>query len=171
MHPLGVKSSNFFWESMPPDPPRWLMVLFPKAWVPSLLIGILHPWKNLYKSVKLKTVVMDQQVASVKGEVAHLQSEMITKIQPLVDAVVRIETTVQQLQGFGEMALMVQTLQAASYSGTFIWKIPKVQRRRGEVRLGRTVSLHSICSILHWSPWIQDVPGAVHGWRWKWKGH
>ena len=41
------------------------------------------------------------------------------------------------------MALMVQTLQATSYSGTFIWKIPEVQRRRGEARSGRTVSLYS----------------------------
>ena len=50
----------------------------------------------------------------------------------------------QQLQeGFGEMALMVQTLRATSYSGTFIWKIPEVQRRRDEARSGRTVSLYS----------------------------
>ena len=34
-------------------------------------------------------------------------------------------------------------LQATSYSGTFIWKIPEVQRRRGEARSGRTVSLYS----------------------------
>ena len=38
---------------------------------------------------------------------------------------------------------MVQTLQATSYSGTFIWKIPEVQRRRGEARSGKTVSLYS----------------------------
>ena len=100
--------------------------------------------RDLEKSVELKTVVMDQQVASIKSEVAHLQSEMTTKMQPLIDSVVRVETTIQQLQeGFGEMALMVQTLQATSYSGTFIWKIPEVQRRRGEARSGRTVSLYS----------------------------
>ena len=93
---------------------------------------------------ELKTVVMDQQLASIKSEVAHLQSEMATKMQLLIDAVVRTETTIQQLQeGFGEMALMVQTLQVTSYSGTFIWKIPEVQRRRGEARSGRTVSLYS----------------------------
>ena len=77
---------------------------------------------------------------------------MTTKMQPLIDAVVRIdlETTVQQLQeGFGEMALMVQTLQANSHSGTFIWKIPKVQRRRGEARSGRIVSLYSAPFYAH----------------------
>ena len=80
----------------------------------------------------------------MKSEAAHLQSEMATKLQPLIDSIVRVETTIPQLQeGFGEMALMVQTLQATSYSGTFIWKIPEVQRRRGEARSGRTVSLYS----------------------------
>ena len=87
---------------------------------------------------------MDQQFASLKNGVSRLQSEVTTKMQPLVDAVLRAETTLQQLQeGFGEMALMVQTLQATSYSGTFIWKIPEVQRRRSEARSGRTVSLYS----------------------------
>ena len=91
-----------------------------------------------------KITTMEQQVASLKTDTAHLQSEVTTKLKPLIDSVVRVETTIQQLQeGFGEMALMVQTLQATSYSGTFIWKIPEVQRRRGEARSGRTVSLYS----------------------------
>ena len=100
--------------------------------------------KDLEQSIEIKRTEMDQQMASLKSDVAHLQSEMATKMQPLIDSVVRVETTIQQLQeGFGEMALMVQTLQATSYSGTFIWKIPEVQRRRGEARSGRTVSLYS----------------------------
>ena len=70
---------------------------------------------------------------------------MVTKMQPLIDAVVRVEKTIQQLQeGFREMALMVQTLQAASYNGTVIWKISKVQRRRGEARSRRKVLLYSV---------------------------
>ena len=100
--------------------------------------------KEREQVIDSKITAVDHQVATVKGEVAHLQSEMATKLQPLIDAVMRAETTIQQLQeGFGEMALMVQTLQATSYSGTFIWKIPEVQRRRGEARSGRTVSLYS----------------------------
>ena len=91
-----------------------------------------------------KVTTIEQQVAALKSDTAHLQSEVATKLQPLIDSVVRVETTIQQLQeGFGEMALMVQTLQATSYSGIFIWKIPEVQRRRGEARSGRTVSLYS----------------------------
>ena len=39
------------------------------------------------------------------------QSEMTAKVQPLIDAVVRAETTLQQLQeGFGEMAVVACTM-------------------------------------------------------------
>ena len=100
--------------------------------------------KELEQVFETKTTAIGQQVVSLKGELSHLQSEVTTKIQPLIDVIVRVETTLQQLQeGFGEMALMVQTLQATSYSGIFIWKIPEVRRRRGEARSGRTVSLYS----------------------------
>ena len=100
--------------------------------------------KELEQAIDARITGTEQQVASLKRDTAHLQSEISTKLQPLIDAVVRVETTIQQLQeGLGTMALMVQTLQATSYSGIFIWKIPEVQRRRGEARSGRTVSLYS----------------------------
>ena len=100
--------------------------------------------KDLEQSIVSKNAEISQQLASLKNDLTRLQSDVTTKMQPLVDAVLRAETTLQQLQeGFGEMALMVQTLQATSYSGTFIWKIPEVQRRRTEARSGRTVSLYS----------------------------
>ena len=69
----------------------------------------------------------------------------VTSITPIYEAVTRLETTALQLQeGFNEMALMVQTLQATSYNGTFIWKIPENQRHRHEAVTGRTVSLYSV---------------------------
>ena len=68
--------------------------------------------KELEQVMDAKITTIEQQVASLKSDTAHLQSEMTTKFQPLIDSVVRVETTIQQLQeGFGEMALMVQTLQ------------------------------------------------------------
>ena len=100
--------------------------------------------KDLEHSVGAKIAAIEQQLASTRSEVAGLQSELSTKMQPLVNSVARVDTTIQQLrEGFGEMALMVQTLQATSYCGTFIWKIPEVQRRRSEARSGITVSLYS----------------------------
>jgi hypothetical protein len=74
-------------------------------------------------------------------ENVEVLSKVITKVQFLTDAVVRAETTIQRVQQ--DFERVVQTLQATSYSGTFIWKIPEVQRRRGEARSGRTVSLYS----------------------------
>ena len=38
---------------------------------------------------------------------------------------------------------LFKMMQTASYSGTFIWKITEVQRKRDEARSGRTLSLYS----------------------------
>ena len=86
----------------------------------------------------------DKQIASLRSEIHQLKSELVTRMEPVVQAVMKLETAVQQLQdGFGEMALLVQTLQATSYSGVFVWKIPEVARRRQEAKTGRTISLYS----------------------------
>jgi hypothetical protein len=87
----------------------------------------------------------EKQIAALQHEIHTLRNELMSHVQnPVVQSVVKLETTIQQLQdGFGEMALLVQTLQATSYSGVFIWKIPEVTRRRHEARVGRTLSLYS----------------------------
>ena len=73
--------------------------------------------KELEQAMAMRISAMDQKVASIKSELAHVQSEMAAKMQPLIDAVVRVERTIEQFQeGFGEMVLMVQTLQV-DYAG------------------------------------------------------
>ena len=42
-----------------------------------------------------------------------------------------------------EMDVTLQTIQATTYDGKFIWKFPEVLRRRNEARSGKTVSLYS----------------------------
>ena len=37
----------------------------------------------------------------------------------------------------------MQTLQATSYSGVYIWKVPELTRRRRDAVLGKTISLYS----------------------------
>ena len=91
---------------------------------------------------------LNSQISVLKRKIAQLERSLVEfqaeKLQPVVDAMVKVESTIQQLQeGFSEMALMVQTLQATSYSGTFIWKIPEVKRRRNEAKAGKTISLYS----------------------------
>ena len=83
-------------------------------------------------------------ITQCNRDIDKLRNELMSHIQPMVQAMMKVETVVQQLQdGFGEMALLVQTLQATSYSGVFVWKVPEVTRRRHEARMGRTISLYS----------------------------
>ena len=83
-------------------------------------------------------------LTQLDGELKKLREEMNSRLQPLLASMVKMESAVAQLQeGFGEMALIVQSLQATSYNGCFIWKIPEVSRRRREAKLGKVISLYS----------------------------
>ena len=100
--------------------------------------------KQTFKKVEQEIMALKRQNSDLKSEVNQFKNEMSLKIQPVKDAVVKAESATQHLQeGFAEMALMVQTLQATSYNGVFIWKIPEIQRRRHEAKIGKTVSLYS----------------------------
>ena len=91
-----------------------------------------------YKDLK------SQVMATLNSQIAQLKSEMTARLQPVLDTVVKSESAILQLQdGLSEVSLLLQTLQAASYDGTFIWKIPEVTRRRQEAKAGKTVSLYS----------------------------
>ena len=99
---------------------------------------------KLEEAVREKVRILELEIAHKNEEAKQVREEMSSKIQSLVEAVMKMESAVKQLQeGFGEMALLVQTLQATSYNGVFIWKIPEVQRRRQEAKIGRTISLYS----------------------------
>ena len=101
-------------------------------------------FRNIEKTLDTRIQTLTQQNSDLKSEVNQVRMEISLKLQPVVDAVVKTESAIQHLQeGFSEMALMVQTLQATSYNGAFIWKIPEIQRRRHEAKIGKTVSLYS----------------------------
>ena len=51
--------------------------------------------KELQQAMDAKITTIEQQVAALKSDTAHLQSEVATKLQPLIDSVVRVETTIQ----------------------------------------------------------------------------
>ena len=51
---------------------------------------------------------------------------------------------IEELQtNYADLMLIVQSLQATSYNGKYIWKIPEVARRWGEAKDGKTLSLYS----------------------------
>ena len=96
------------------------------------------------KAIDSKHMTLAQQISDLKSEINHVHREISVKMQPLIATVSQAETAIQNLQGgFSELALMVQTLQATSYDGSFIWKIPEIQRRRHEAKIGKTISLYS----------------------------
>ena len=55
-----------------------------------------------------------------------------------------LQRAMKELQDYyNDLALSVQTLQATSYSGIYIWKVPELTRRRRDAVLGKTISLYS----------------------------
>ncbi len=87
---------------------------------------------------------LSKQISDLRSEINHMNREISVQLQPVASAVGKAENAIQNLQeGFSELAIMVQTLQATSYSGSFIWKILDVQRRRHEAKIGKTISLYS----------------------------
>ena len=60
------------------------------------------------------------------------------------EAITKLQHAVKELQDYySDLALSVQTLQATSYSGVYIWKVPELTRRRRDAVLGKTISLYS----------------------------
>ncbi len=98
----------------------------------------------MIKEIEDKLTVHAQEISDLRSEINYVLREISVKLQPIATALGKAENAIQNLQeGFSELALMVQTLQATSYNGNFIWKIPKVQRRRHEAKIGKTISLYS----------------------------
>ena len=86
----------------------------------------------------------DQKLMNLHTELVSLRDEMSRRLNPIDEGLIRMEAVMQDFQdSFQELALLVQTLQATSYNGQFVWKIPEVARRRDEALTGKTISLYS----------------------------
>ena len=93
------------------------------------------------QSLEHQIALIGNKIDALKSEISKIRSEVHSRLQP-TDAVVKAESAIIQLQdGLSKVSLLLQTLQAASYDGTFIWKIPEVTRRRQEARTEKTASL------------------------------
>ena len=56
----------------------------------------------------------------------------------------KLRQMLEELQtNYSDLMLIVQSLQATSYNGKYIWKIPEVTRRWKEAQEGKTLSLYS----------------------------
>ena len=86
----------------------------------------------------------DQKLIQMHSELISLREEMNRRLNPLSEGLINMEASLQNFQdSFQELSLLVQTLQATSYNGQFVWKIPEVARRRDEAITGKTISLYS----------------------------
>ena len=72
-----------------------------------------------------------RDLAKHAQEYLACHTQLLKSCYPLVNA----RSAIARLQdGLSEVSLLLQTLQAASYDGTFIWRIPEVTRPRQEAR-------------------------------------
>ena len=94
--------------------------------------------------LETKATELTRQLGTVMTEVQQLKSMAQARTTTNEDAITMLQQSVKELQDYhSDLALSVQTLQATSYNGIYIWKVPEVIRRRRDAVLGKTISLYS----------------------------
>ena len=94
--------------------------------------------------LETRATELTRQVGDVMTEVQRLKSEVQSQTTAVDEVIASLQRSVKELQDYySDLALSVQTLQATSYSGIYIWKIPELNRRRRDAVLGKTISLYS----------------------------
>ncbi len=85
-----------------------------------------------------------RKLSKLQGEVNTVSSDMRSQLSRINETTRDLNNMMSDMQiHLQELSILVQTLQATSYNGQFIWKIPDLNRRRDEAVLGKTVSLYS----------------------------
>ena len=86
----------------------------------------------------------NKMISSIQSDIRAFKDDKRQKIDTLSEGISKLDGMIQNLsESFQELALLVQTLQATSYNGQYVWKIPEVKRRREEAIMGKTLSLYS----------------------------
>ena len=77
-------------------------------------------------------------------EIQEKQKEIAFRLNGVEDLLSTIQASITEInRSYEEASLTLQTLQATSYNGNYIWKIPDITRRRRDAVMGKTVSLYS----------------------------
>lgn len=88
--------------------------------------------------------VEERIIKSIKEPLASHVDKFEKSLQTIYDGLLKAEMKLSELQDSQtDLYLLFQTLQATSYNGQFVWKIPEVTRRRQDARTGKTGSLYS----------------------------
>ena len=94
--------------------------------------------------LEARATELTRQLGDVMTEVQQLRSMAQARTTTTEEAITTLQQSVKELQDYySDLALSVQTLQATSYSGVYIWKVPELTRRRRDAVLGKTISLYS----------------------------
>jgi hypothetical protein len=67
----------------------------------------------------------DRLSSATQNQLTQHKNEITHKLNPISDGLLKLELKVGELQdNYQELVLLMQTLQATSYNGQFVWKIP-----------------------------------------------
>ena len=85
----------------------------------------------------IKTTTLAQQNSDLKTEFNYMKMNIGVRLQQLESAILQLQ------ERLAEIAPIVQTLQATSYNGVFVWKIPEIRRLKQEARIGQATTPYS----------------------------
>ncbi|XP_065897091.1 TNF receptor-associated factor 3-like isoform X2 [Dysidea avara] len=106
--------------------------------------NLLH--SEVDKANKQLETINDKHIEET-SQITELESNQNNnsfRLTGVEDLLTSLQASVNEINHtYEEVSLTLQTLQATSYDGHYIWKIPDITRRRRDALLGKTVSLYS----------------------------
>ena len=103
--------------------------------------------QSLLDNAKVDVEQLNNDTNKTKLQVSELESQqkdMVTRLNGVEDLLATLQASITEInRTYEEVSLTLQTLQATSYNGKYIWKIPDITRRRRDAVMGKTVSLYS----------------------------
>ena len=108
--------------------------------VKNLLYSEIHKINETVQKVKVKDKTQTTQLTELQGK----QKDISFRLTGVEDILSVLQENITEInRTYAEVSLTLQTLQATSYDGKYIWKIPDITRRRRDALMGKTVSLYS----------------------------
>ena len=108
--------------------------------VKNLLYSETHKINETLQRIKDKDKTQITQLTEFHDKQKDI-SFRLTEVENILSVLQENITEINRT--YEEVSLTLQTLQATSYDGKYIWKIPDITRRRRDALMGKTVSLYS----------------------------
>ena len=106
----------------------------------NLLFSELHKINEALERIKDKDTTQTMQLTELHSK----QNDISFRLTGVEDILSVLQENITEInRTYEEVSLTLQTLQATSYDGKYVWKIPDIIRRRRDAVMGKTVSLYS----------------------------